>query len=108
VATAQRRDGVWRGWTGRHSAPLQLRAHRHPRVPTTLSPAPLPLRLPRPPDVHNRIEETAAGSAACLPEAAAAGTCLGGWGRITAAVEDARKKAAADGAEFLFLVSWGL
>jgi hypothetical protein len=56
-------------------------------------------------DVHNRIEQTSPGGAVCMPEQAAAGVCVGGWGRIGSAVGAARKAAADKGAGFLFLVS---
>lgn len=55
-------------------------------------------------DVHNRIEEEdPATSTPCSPKAQAAGTCVGGWPRISSAVKSLRLQAQKEGAAFFFL-----
>jgi len=55
--------------------------------------------------VHNRIEQTAPSASVCVEEQAAENICVGGWARISTAVNAARKRAADQKAGFLFLVS---
>lgn len=55
--------------------------------------------------MHNRLEQTGPTSAACSEQNAQDETCLGGWARIATAVKEARRRAAAEKAGFLFLVS---
>lgn len=54
-------------------------------------------------DVHNRIEQTAPSASVCVEEQAAENICVGGWARISTAVNAARKRAADQKAGFLFL-----
>lgn len=55
-------------------------------------------------DVHNRIEEEdPTTSTPCSPKAQAAGTCVGGWPRISSAVKSLRLQAQKEGAAFFFL-----
>lgn len=57
----------------------------------------------KPPDIHNRIDETSPGASFCTDKLKAAGSCLGGWARVGAAVNAARAAAKKDGAAFLYL-----
>lgn len=55
-------------------------------------------------DVHNRLEEEdPTTSTPCSPKARAAGTCVGGWPRISTAIKSLRLQAAKEGAGFFFL-----
>jgi hypothetical protein len=55
-------------------------------------------------DVHNRIEEEdPTTSTPCSAKARAAGTCVGGWPRISSAVKSLRLQAQKEGAAFFFL-----
>ena len=63
--------------------------------------------LGRAADVHNRIEQTSTSSTTCSESHSAAGTCLGGWGRISSYVKAARKKAPAQTAGVDFEVMGG-
>lgn len=55
-------------------------------------------------DVHNRIEEEdPTTSTPCSAKARAAGTCVGGWPRISSAVKSLRLQAQKEGSAFFFL-----
>jgi 5'-nucleotidase len=55
-------------------------------------------------DVHNRFEETEPSTATpCSPESRAAGRCVGGYGRLSTAIRNLRKRAAQEGAALWLL-----